>query len=98
MKVLLEEYFINDESGISHDKLLYHINKMIKQQQKCWINYSEQEKYEWLRACYYYNRKHHKYNQTIHISGKDIQSKNSFLCYFSEQLVGIGGYWWVFWF
>lgn len=92
MKVLLEEYFIDDESEISHDKLLYHMNKMIKQQQKCWIDYSEQEKYEWLRACYYYNRKHHKYNQTIHIAGKDIQSKNSFLCDFSEQLVGVGGY------
>lgn len=83
---------IDDEREIYHNNIFHHINHIMQQQQKFWADYSEQEKYEWLRACYYYNRKHEKYNKTIHISSKNIQSKNAFLCAFSEQLVGIGGY------
>ena len=80
------------EEKLSNPHIFKHIELMLKQQSRAWQHYSENEKYQWLRSCYFYNRNHHTYHKSITIDGKFITTKNGFLCEFAEQLIGIGGY------
>ncbi len=57
-----------------------------------WKDLSDEAQYCWLRACFAFNRYPKKIKTDIIIDGNFITSKNSFFCEFSEQSIGIGGY------
>lgn len=72
--------------------LFSNLNFMIENKKRTWLFFNENEKFSWLRSCYFYNREHSYYNKKILLDGQFIQSKLDFLCEFSEQLLGVGGY------
>lgn len=90
---VIKIFLDTDEYDEIFDRHIFkHINKMMAQTKRAWTGYGDDEKFEWLRACFYYHRKHSHYHKNIAISGKDVQSKNTFLCDFAENLIGVGGY------
>lgn len=77
---------------VIENNIFKFINLMIKQNNRSWLGYSEEDKFYWLRSCFFYNRKHYSYNKKLIIYNNFIKTKNDFLCEFSENLIGIGGY------
>ncbi|WFF39488.1 barstar family protein [Moraxella nasibovis] len=88
--ITIDECLAFDE--VFENNLFYYINTMITKQKFSWLNYSDKEKFLWLRSSYFYCRNHCHYNHFLEIDGKNIQTKNDFLCYFAESLIGIGAY------
>lgn len=51
---------------------------MIKQNNRSWLSYSEEDKFYWLRSCFFYNRKHYSYNKKLIIYNNFIKAKMIF--------------------
>lgn len=78
-----------------HSKIFDWIDLRINNEVKTriWHNFSNQEKYNWLRLNYYFQIYTPKKSmEKCIIDGKFFKDKLGFLCELGEQLFGVGGY------
>ena len=81
-----------DTDCVFRNNIFENINMILMHKYRLWLSGDEDKKFHWLRSCYFYNRHHKSYNKNITIDGRFIKTKNDFLCEFSEQIIGVGGY------